>query len=238
MFSIYIPKENDYVTIIPNDYDKEDSYINVDLVDYNLKGILPLTIVSNRKRVKNYKKYLKPGVETVCKVETIININNEYKITLSYHYTDNKDEKYSKFIDFKKNIKNIKNVFLHLENIDEFKRNFNQLIIEYFKPIEEKWIIKQELDVYKFFIENVKYLPIIQIINAKNVCLLENKSDNKKIGLIIKDFNKHQEILDLLNKYNSKLILEATPYYRYQGNNYDDFLNELNKIESILVKYL
>ena len=235
MFSIYKPKENDYVSIIPNDYNKEDSYINVDLVDYNLKGVLPLTIVSNRKRVKNYKKYLKPGVETICKVETIININNEYKITLSYHY-NNDDEKYCKFIDFKKNIKNIKNVFFHLENIDDLKRNFNQLIIDYFKPIEEKWIIKQELDVYKFFIENVKYLPILEIINARTINLLENKCETKKIGIIIKDFNKYQEILNLLNKFNSKLILEATPFYRYQGNNYEEFLVELSKIESILIK--
>jgi hypothetical protein len=235
MFSIFKPKENDYVSIIPNNYDKDDSYIIADLIDYNLKGILPLTIVSNRKRVKNYKKYLKPGIETICKIESINNTNDEYKITLSYHYTDKTDDKYVEFIEMKKNIKNIKNVFLHLENKDNEKRPFNQLICEYFKPIEEKWLINQNTNLYKYFIENIKYIPLIEIINSKTIIDV-NIDKSKKIGIILKDFNQLYKIKDILIKYNSNLILEFTPFYRYEGDNYDEFLEEIKKIENVLIK--
>lgn len=243
--SLYKPeflKEKKYVTIIFLNNDSED-YFDVELVDYGLKGIIPISCLTKKKKIKSMNKVAPLNKELPALVESY----DKNIVTLSRKYIDKNSPEYTLWNNEKKSKKLIISLIKSsAKKLDKDEKYFYDNIIT---PISQlRFDENSQLNLFDYLKnnfdkleleENVKNI-VTEFINFKKPIKTINYLSN--IGLIAKSSldDTKQQILRVLKKYpNLELKLDTVPYFvlysnsdNSEPNDHHLFVNELKMLEN------
>lgn len=214
-----LPNIKSYVNFIATS--KNNYCFTCKIIDYNLDGILPMNLITSKKKIKSFNKLVPLNKNLVGIVDNIdkdiITLNlvhidknsTEYKNYLKLNIENNKLSKICKRYCFKfnKNLDNFWNDILNIENDNKLDFVINNL----------KTFNKEFQD---FFLENIKEKSNIKIETKIGIITLDNIENLKK------DINN----LIKTEKYNLTIKLDKLPIYKIESNNNDHINSFKNKL--------
>jgi len=214
-----LPNIKSYVNFIATS--KNDYCFTCKIIDYNLDGILPLNLVSSKKKIKSFNKLIPLNKNLVGIVDNI----DKNMITLNLVYMDKNSFEYKNYL--KLNINNNKLFKICKRYCFKFNKNLDIFwddILNINNDDKLEFVIKNlkifDKNFKSFFLENIKEKVYTKI--------------EHKIGLItlvnIEIFKK--EINDIIKneKYNLTIKLDKLPIYKIESNNNNDINCFKNKL--------
>ncbi len=237
-------KEKIYVTIIFLNNDSED-YFKVELVDYGLKGIIPISCLTKKKKIKSMNKVAPLNKELPALVESY-DINKNI-VTLSRKYIDKNSQEYSLWNNEKKSKKLI--ISLIKSSAKKLERDEKYFYDNIITPISQlRFDENSQLNLFDYLKKNLDKLKlqedvkniVTEFLNYKKPIKTINYLSN--IGLIAKSSldDTQKQILQILEKYpNLDLKLNTVPYFvlsstsdNSEPNDHHLFVNELKMLEN------
>ena len=203
-----LPNIKSYVNFIATS--KNNYCFTCKIIDYNLDGILPMNLITSKKKIKSFNKLVPLNKNLVGIVD---NIDKDI-ITLNLVHIDKNSTEYKNYL--KLNIENNKlakickrywNDILNIENDNKLDFVINNL----------KNFNKEFQD---FFLENIKKKSNIKIETKIGIITLDNIENLKK------DINN----LIKTEKYNLTIKLDKLPIYKIESNNNDHINSFKNKL--------
>uniref|UniRef100_A0A6C0DAZ4 S1 motif domain-containing protein n=1 Tax=viral metagenome TaxID=1070528 RepID=A0A6C0DAZ4_9ZZZZ len=207
---------------------RNDTHIEADLIDYNMKGMMSYNDATKKKKVYSWSKLVPLGKPMVARVEQVFVESNYVQLSIAYFYNNKANEEeinkalMKPFADNKVTITIIKK--LTYEN----KLDFNEFWKNIIYKLDE---IRKEYDppdsLYEALNNNIDKVNELIRINYENhetiINTLHNLLNNKinkietKFGLISN--NGIQKTKDLLicictdSKWQYTLKYHTAPYY-------------------------
>ena len=232
-----LPREGQLVNIIilNNDF-KNNNYLKVKLVDYELDGIITISNLTLKKKIRNINKIapintvLPAFVDHVDKVISVSRLN-----------IDTKSEIYKKFIDENESNKLVRSFVISSAIKTNKEQSFFLEKVVY--VVDNK---RKNGFLYDNILKKIDSIKLKKTIK-KIIKPLLNKKEIKKtklyktnIGIIAKESleNTKKEINSILSKYKElQLKLIATPNYNIISdfcdmNKHNKFINDLEQLKN------
>ena len=223
------------IIILNNDF-KNNNYLKVKLVDYDLDGIITISNLTLKKKIRNINKIapinviLPAFVDYVDKVISVSRLNIDTNSDIYKNFIkENESNKLVRSFVISSAIKTNKEQSFFLEKIvyivDSKRKNgfLYDNIVKKFNSIKLKKTIKK---------------IIKPLLNKKEI--IKKKLYKTNIGIIAKESleNTKKEIISILSKYKElQLKLIATPNYNIISdfnymNKHKEFINDLEQLKN------
>ena len=240
-------KEKSYVTIRFLNNDIKQDYLDVVLVDYSINGIIPVSLLTKKKRIKSINKVAPIDKDLPAIVENF-DINKNI-VSLSRKYIDKNSDEYQCWVNEVKSktliISLVKGSIRKLEKEESY---FYENIIN---PIAKlRFDEESKLNIFDYLKNNFSKLELPDDVKSVVEEFLNMEKPVKtvnylsEIGLIAKSsFDEYKkQILDVLERYpNLQLKSKSVPYFTILSNSNNSvpndhhlFVDELNKLENKL----
>ena len=240
MFKPEFLREKSYVTIRFLNNDIKQDYLDVFLVDYGINGIIPVSLLTKKKKIKSISKVVPLNKDLPAIVDNFDIQKNI--VSLSRKYIDKNTDEYQIWLNEVKSKKLI--ISLVKSSAKKLEKEENYFYENIINPIA-KMRFDEESRLNYFnkleLPEDVKSVAE-EFINMEKP--VKTISYSSKIGLIAKSsFDEYQkQILSVLEKYpNLQLKSESVPYFVISSNSNNSvpndhhlFVDELNKLENKL----
>nr|QFG74623.1 MAG: hypothetical protein [Megaviridae environmental sample] len=199
---------------------KNDYGFNCTLIDYGIEGLLPINLITKKKRIKNINTLI-PLNKTL---QAYVNEITNNIITLNIVLLDKTSDKYQNFVKVNEDNKKLHTL------IKRYCYKYNKDINILWKPIQEldisnkleytyKNIDNLELELKKFILDNKK----IAIKNYEKKIAINTLDDINVLKLVVQNI-----IID--NNLNVIITVDKLPIYKIQSDNIDNcnlFINKL-----------
>lgn len=232
-----LPEKGQLVNIIilNNDF-KNNNYLKIKLVDYDLDGIITISNLTLKKKIRNINKIapinviLPAFVDYVDKVISVSRLNIDTNSDIYKKFIkENESNKLVRSFVISSAIKTNKKELFFLEKVvyvvDNKRKNgfLYDNIVKKFNSIKLKKTIKK---------------IIKPLLNKKEI--IKKKLYKTNIGIIAKESleNTKKEIISILSKYKElQLKLIATPNYNIISdfnymNKHKEFINDLEQLKN------
>ena len=232
-----LPQKGQLVNIIilNNDF-KNNNYLKVKLVDYELEGIITISNLTLKKKIRNINKIapintiLPAFVDHVDKVISVSRLN-----------IDTKSEIYKKFIEENESNKSVRSFVISSAIKTNKEQSFFLEKVVYVVDSKRKNGFLYNNILKKF--DSIKLKKTIKkvvkpLLNKKEI--IKKKIYKTNIGIIAKESleNTKKEIISILSKYKElQLKLIATPNYNIISdfsdmNKHKEFINDLEQLKN------
>lgn len=247
MFKPEFLREKSYVTIRFLNNDIKQDYLDVILVDYGINGIIPVSLLTKKKKIKSISKVVPVNKDLPAIIDSFDIQKNI--VSLSRKYIDKNTDEYQIWLNEVKSKKLI--ISLVKSSAKKLEREEIYFYENIINPIAKmRFDEGSTLNFFDYLKNNFNKLDLPEDVKsvAEEFINMEKPvktiSYSSKIGLIAKSsFDEFQEqILSVLEKYpNLKLKLESVPYFVLSSdsnnsvpNDHHLFVDELNKLENKL----
>jgi hypothetical protein len=231
------PKIKSYVNFIFTN--RNDDYLDCYLPDYNLPAIMPINLLTNKKKIKSINKLAPLNKNLIGLVDEI-----DENIILNLAYVDDESDEYKQHIEDNIYINQLK-IFLKQYSF-KFSINLDFVLTNYIHPLDVERI-NTNYNLYDYIYNNINKISDEQLLN-----FLKNGMDNftnKNNYELYTEFKfisvngiEHTKNIfnQITNKYpNINIILKSSPtYILYSNNNeitkdtHNDIINEIQEIIS------
>jgi translation initiation factor 2 alpha subunit (eIF-2alpha) len=246
--------------------DRNDSFFNAHLVEYNLRGMLTYQNATKKRKVSSWNKLVPLNKKMVAKVEEVDTYAKIVQISLAYLpdlfqedlTNEQVQEKLMNNFMENKNLELLIKLFCKAKDLDI--NNFWTTFVHYIDELRREYNQDNDenISIWKYFIDNIKDLEVWM-----NDCeyekefadelleLYSKKIDNKtfkyttKIGIISlggieQTKSMLKNVLSNIN-YNYQFRYDTTPYYLFETMSEDSTIENhqefINMLENESKKY-